>query len=217
MSTKQLLIVLDVDSTLTRDEGIDLLAEFVSKEAAADVVAITASAMRGEIDFSNSLAKRVALLEGITEDQIHQAVKAVRITDGAKELIEVLHAHGHIVGAVSGGFHQMIDPLALELGLDHHRANTLEIANGVLTGRLVGDIVTATRKAETLHEWAMKYHIPTDQTVAIGDGGNDVVMLREAGLGIAFMAKALAKEAADISIDTPDLRQVLDVLGFIDL
>jgi phosphoserine phosphatase len=217
VSQNRLLVVLDVDSTLTRDEGIDLLAQCVSTEAAAEVQAITASAMRGELDFSQSLIQRVSHLKGVTEEQIADAVNAVTVTDGARELVEVLRSFGHVVGAVSGGFHQMVDPLARELGLDCHKANTLEIVDGVVTGRLLGPIVGATEKAETLAQWASEHQIPPAQTVAIGDGGNDVLMLKEAGLGIAFMAKPVAKEAADISIDTPDLRQVLDVLGFIDL
>lgn len=217
MSTEKLLVVLDVDSTLTRDEGIDMLAEFVSPEAAAEVAAITASAMRGDLDFTESLTRRVSLLKGVTTTQIQEAVAAVRITDGAKELVSTLQAHGHVVGAVSGGFHQMVDPLALELGLDLHRANTLEITDGVVTGRLLGPIVDAALKAETLKEWATHHAIPPAQTVAIGDGGNDVLMFQEAGLGIAFMAKPIAREAADISIDTPDLREVLRLLGFLEV
>lgn len=216
MSQEQLLVVLDVDSTLTRDEGIDLLAGFVSAEASQQVASITAAAMRGEIDFAESLTRRVEYLKGVTTAQIQKAVQAVRITDGAKKLVQVLTDHGHLVGAVSGGFHQMVDPLAHELGLSFHRANTLEIVDGVVTGRLHGPLIDAAAKAETLREWASEHHIPRDRTVAVGDGGNDVAMFAEAALGIAFMAKPVAKEAADISIDTPNLGQVLQVLGFLD-
>jgi phosphoserine phosphatase len=212
VSEARKLIVLDVDSTLTRDEGIDLLAASVSPEIAAEVAVITAAAMRGELDFEESLRRRVATLKGVGEEAVVVATAKVRLTDGARELVTTLHAHGHLVGAVSGGFHQMIDPLAQELGLDFHRANTLEVSAGLLTGYLVGDIIDAEAKASAMTQWAAAHSIDMANTVAIGDGGNDVVMLRQAGLGIAFMAKPVAREAADVAIDVPDLREVLGVL-----
>ena len=207
------LVVLDVDSTLTRDEGIDLLAHFVSEDVAAQVAAITASAMRGELDFEESLKRRVATLEGVSVEKVAAATAQVRLTEGAQELVSELHSHGHIVGAVSGGFHHMIDPLAQELNLDLHRANVLEVREGHLTGKTVGKVIDAEAKAATLREWASANGIHMAQTVAVGDGGNDVEMLRAAGVGIAFMAKPVAKQAADVSIDVPDLRLVLDVVG----
>jgi phosphoserine phosphatase len=206
------LIVLDVDSTLTRDEGIDLLANSVSPAIAAQVKGITAAAMRGELDFAESLRNRVAVLKGVSEDAVAAATAQVRLTEGAHELVAALHAQGHLVGAVSGGFHQMIDPLAQELNLDFHRANTLEVRQGLLTGALVGELIDAEAKASTLREWAASNSIDLAHTVAIGDGGNDVLMLRQAGVGIAFMAKPVAREAADVTIDVPDLREVLGVL-----
>jgi phosphoserine phosphatase len=206
------LIVLDVDSTLTRDEGIDLLASSVSPAIAAQVKGITAAAMRGELDFAESLRNRVAVLKGVSEDAVAAATAQVRLTEGAHELVAALHAQGHLVGAVSGGFHQMIDPLAQELNLDFHRANTLEVRQGLLTGALVGELIDAEAKASTLREWAASNSIDLAHTVAIGDGGNDVLMLRQAGVGIAFMAKPVAREAADVTIDVPDLREVLGVL-----
>jgi phosphoserine phosphatase len=215
VSDRRLLVVLDVDSTLTQEEGIDLLASFVSPAVASEVAHITAAAMRGELDFQQSLHARVEVLAGVTETQLREATRAITLTEGAQELVRVLTESGHSVGAVSGGFHQMIDPLAAELGISFHRANTLEIVNGVLTGNLVGPVVDARQKALILREWAEAESIPVENTVAIGDGGNDVFMLQEAGLGIAFMAKPVAKEAADLVIDTPDLAQVLDVLGFL--
>jgi phosphoserine phosphatase len=211
----RLLVVLDVDSTLTQEEGIDLLASYVSPRVASDVADITAAAMRGELDFEQSLRARVAVLAGVTEAQLDEAARMVTLTEGARELVSVLKAHGHLVGAVSGGFHQMIDPLIAELDISFHRANSLEILDGVLTGSLVGHVVGAREKADTLIDWALGNNIPLANTVAIGDGGNDVFMLQEAGLGIAFMAKPVAKEAADLVIDTPDLAQVLDMLGFL--
>jgi len=215
VSDRRLLVVLDVDSTLTKEEGIDVLASYVSPTVASEVAQITATAMRGELDFEQSLQARVAALAGVTEAQLNEATRAVTLTEGAGELVTVLRDNGHFVGAVSGGFHQMIDPLVAKLGICFHRANTLEIANGVLTGNLVGPVVGARQKALILREWAEAEGIPVENTVAIGDGGNDVFMLQEAGLGIAFMAKPVAKEAADLVIDTPDLAQVLDVLGFL--
>lgn len=213
MTHERKLVVLDVDSTLTRDEGIDLLAHFVSEDVAAQVAAITASAMRGELDFEESLKRRVATLEGVSVDKVAAATAQVRLTEGAQELVSELHSHGHIVGAVSGGFHHMIDPLAQELNLDFHRANVLEVREGHLTGNTVGKVIDAEAKAATLREWARANGIHMAQTVAVGDGGNDVEMLRAAGVGIAFMAKPVAKQAADVSIDVPDLRLVLDVVG----
>ena len=212
MSEPRKLVVLDVDSTLTRDEGIDLLANSVSPAIAAQVRGITAAAMRGELDFAESLRNRVAVLKGVSEDAVAAATAQVRLTEGAHELVAALHAQGHLVGAVSGGFHQMIDPLAQELNLDFHRANTLEVRQGLLTGALVGELIDAEAKASTLREWAASNSIDLAHTVAIGDGGNDVLMLRQAGVGIAFMAKPVAREAADVTIDVPDLREVLGVL-----
>lgn len=213
MTRHRKLVVLDVDSTLTRDEGIDLLASFVSEDVASQVAAITAAAMRGELDFEESLKRRVATLEGVSVEAVAAATAQVRVTEGARELVSELHAHGHLVGAVSGGFHHMIDPLAENLNLDFHRANVLEVREGRLTGKTVGTVIDAGMKAATLREWASEHDIDMANTVAVGDGGNDVEMLKEAGVGIAFMAKPVAKEAADVSIDEPDLRLVLDVLG----
>ena len=216
MNSPRLLVVLDVDSTLTQHEGIDRLAACVSPEVEAEVARITAKAMRGELDFKESLRQRVATLQGVTVDQIEEANRSISLTPGAEKLVSVLRAHGHVVGAVSGGFHHMVDPLAMKLGLDYHRANHLEVVDGVVTGRVDDPIIGAQEKADTLVEWATECSIPLSQTVAIGDGGNDVAMLRQAGLGIAFMAKAVAKDAADIVMDTADLAQVLSILGFVD-
>lgn len=216
MTSSRLLVVLDVDSTLTRDEGIDRLAAFVSAEVASEVASITAKAMQGELDFKESLRQRVATLRGVTVEQIAAANQTISLTPGAERLVSVLRAHGHVVGAVSGGFHHMVDPLAMRLGLDYHRANHLEVLDGIVTGRVDDPIIGAQEKADTLVEWATECSIPLSHTVAIGDGGNDVAMLRQAGLGIAFMAKAVAKDAADLVIDTPDLAQVLSILGFVE-
>lgn len=213
MSGPRRLVVLDVDSTLTRDEGIDLLASFVSEQTATEVASITAAAMRGELDFEESLRARVATLKGVSEDILAAATEQVRLTDGAHELVSILHSQGHLVGAVSGGFRQMVEPLARELGLDFYRANTLEVAEGNLTGRTIDGLVDAQAKSDTLRRWASENSIDLSNTVAVGDGGNDVMMLKDAGLGIAFMAKPVAKEAADVVIDTPDLRLVWEAMN----
>lgn len=213
MTSPRRLVVLDVDSTLTRDEGIDLLASCVSPETADRVSSITAAAMRGELDFEESLRARVATLEGVSLEAVAAATAQVQLTDGAEELVEQLHSAGHLVGAVSGGFHHMVDPLATRLRLDFHRANQLEVIDDRLTGRLTGDIVDARAKSDTLRSWAAENSIDMAQTVAVGDGGNDVVMLRDAGIGIAFVAKQVAKDAADVVIDVPDLRRVWDVIS----
>lgn len=213
--TERLLVVLDVDSTLTRDEGIDLLAAHVSPEVEREVAAITAQAMRGELDFAASLVQRVRALAGTSSDVVARVAAQVTLTDGARQLVDTLHLHGHLVGVVSGGFHEMVDPIVEELGLDFARANRLEVVDSLLTGELLGPIIDAQAKADALRGWAAEYGIPLERTVAIGDGGNDVVMLRDAGLGIAFMAKPVAREAADVSIDTPDLSEVLGLVGFV--
>jgi len=215
MTSRQLLVVLDVDSTLTQDEGIDLIAEQVSEAVAREVAAITESAMRGELDFEESLRRRVAALEGTPESAVQEASARVRLSEGARVLVDTLQANGHLVGAVSGGFHTMIDPLAEDLGLDFHRANRLEVEEGVLTGKLVGPLIDARAKATTLQEWSKGAGISQQHTVAVGDGGNDVEMLAWAGLGVAYMAKPVARAAADVALDTPDLSQVLLLLGLI--
>lgn len=211
--SRRLLVVLDVDSTLTQNEGIDLLAARVSSVAAEQVAAITDKAMRGELDFAESLVARVRHLRGIPEAVVAEVASQVILTVGARELVDTLHAHGHLVGVVSGGFHELIDPLVIDLGLDFSRANRLGISTELLNGELVGPIIDAQAKTNALREWANLSNIPMEQTVAVGDGGNDVLMLRDAGLGIAFMAKPVARKAADLALDTPDLSEVLGVLG----
>lgn len=211
--SRRLLVVLDVDSTLTQNEGIDLLAARVSSVAAEQVAAITDKAMRGELDFAESLTARVRHLRGIPEAVVAEVASQVILTAGARELVDTLHAHGHLVGVVSGGFHELIDPLVIDLGLDFSRANRLGISAELLNGELVGPIIDAQAKTNALREWANLSNIPMEQTVAVGDGGNDVLMLRDAGLGIAFMAKPVARKAADLALDTPDLSEVLGVLG----
>ena len=213
MTTERKLIVLDVDSTLTQDEGIDLLARYVSDEAAKEVSDVTARAMAGELDFAESLTARVQALAGLSLRDVASATALVRLSVGAETLVRSAQAAGHLVAAVSGGFHEMIDPLAADLGLDMHRANRFEVRDGLLTGKINGPIVDAGAKSASLRQWAEHHDIAPSNTVAVGDGGNDVLMLSAAGLGIAYMAKEVARAAADIVIDTPDLSLVLDEIG----
>jgi phosphoserine phosphatase len=205
------LVVLDVDSTLIEDEVIDLLAEAAGTRE--DVAAITASAMNGELDFEASLRARVATLEGLPEDVFSQVASRVRVTKGVPELVAAVQAAGGRVGVVSGGFHEVIDPIAAALRLDRWRANCLEVVDGRLTGRLRGTIVDGQAKAATLREWAGIYGIPLRQTVAVGDGANDLPMMAITGLAVGFDAKAPVRDEANIVMDVRDLAQLLPLLG----
>lgn len=205
------LVVLDVDSTLIENEAIDLLADAAG--VLSRVAAITASAMNGEIDFAESLQRRVAALKGLPESALHDVRKKIRLTEGARELVDGIHAAGGRVAAVSGGFHDLIDPLAFGLGLDRWRANCLDISQGVLTGVLRPTVIDAAAKATALREWAELYSVPLERTAAIGDGANDETMMAASGLAIAFDAKPSIRDAANIVIDRRDLSQVLPLLG----
>ena len=201
------LVVMDVDSTLIQDEVIELLADFAGTREL--VASITESAMRGEIDFEESLRNRVATLRGVTESALSEVQSRIRLSVGAKELISAVHAAGGRVGAVSGGFEQILTPLARELNLDYSRANVLEIENGVLTGGLVGKIIDRAAKAEALLEWAKDFGEDPNWVAAIGDGANDLDMFEVSGLSFAYNAKPLVRERADVAIDTPDLSLVI--------
>jgi len=205
------LVVLDSDSTLIENEVIELLADAAGSLEL--VAAVTEQAMRGEIDFAESLRARVKTLAGLPESVFSDVGSLVRPTPGVHELIAGLHAHGSRIGVVSGGFHEVLDPLAESLGIDHWRANRLEVADGHLTGNLVGPIIDATAKADTLQEWAAELGVALPQTIAVGDGANDLKMMHVAGLGIAFNAKPLVRAKADVAIDICDLSQVLPLLG----
>lgn len=205
------LVVLDADSTLLEDEVIELLADTAGTRP--QVQAITERAMRGEIDFTESLRERVATLAGLQDDVFRGAQQAVRVTRGADELVRGVHAAGGTVGVVSGGFHEVLDPFAERLGLDHCRANRLEVVDGVLTGRVLGDVVDAHAKAVALREWAGADDVPIVRTVAVGDGANDLEMMRVAGLSVAFDAKPLVREQADVAVVDRDLSSVLATLG----
>lgn len=207
----QRLVVLDVDSTLIQDEVIELLADEAG--AGAEVRAITEAAMRGEMDFEEALRSRVRLLAGLDELAIARARKRLRLTPGARTFVRTLHRLGFKVAIVSGGFTEFTDHLAAELEIDHSFANELEIVGGRLTGELLGIIVDRARKAELLRLVAHTEGIDVDQTVAVGDGANDLDMLGAAGLGIAFNAKPVVRDAADTSVNVPYLDAILFVLG----
>lgn len=205
------LVQLDVDSTLIQQEVIDLLAEKAG--VGVQVKAITESAMRGELDFEQSLRARVRLLKGLPESVLVQVQSEILLTPGAKSLVDTLHTLGHSVAVVSGGFINVIEPLLKSLNIKHYKANTLEILDGVLTGDVIGVIIDKQAKADALREFASIESIHMDQTVAIGDGANDLEMIAAAGLGIAFNAKPAVIAAADSSITEPSLESVLNLLG----
>ena len=204
-------MVFDVDSTLIKDEVIELLAEVAGKRE--QVAEVTERAMRGELDFAQSLRERVAVLEGLPESVFADVYARIQPTDGVQELIDAIHAAGGLVGAVSGGFTQVLTPLAARLGLDFARANDLEVVDGKLTGMVTGRIVDRTVKAESLIEWAAAAGVSMENTVAVGDGANDLDMLAEAALGVAFNAKPIVREQAQIVIEKQDLRELIPVLG----
>ena len=204
------LLVMDVDSTLIEQEVIELIAERAgTREQVAEV---TARAMRGELDFAASLRERVATLAGVRESVFADVLAEVRPTRGAAELIEALHARGFRVGVVSGGFEEVVVPLAERLGIDHVAANRLETDDGVLTGRVLGRIVDRQEKVRCLLTWAEQDGVPMERTIAVGDGANDLGMLAAAGLGVAFCAKPVVVEQADAAVHVRDLRAVLQLI-----
>ena len=205
------LVVMDVDSTLIQDEVIELLAAHGGH--AAEVARITESAMRGELDFEASLRARVALLEGLPASVVDDVRREVRLTPGARTLVRTLRRLDHRVAIVSGGFTQITDALVEDLGLDYAAANTLEIIGGRLTGRLVGPIIDRAGKAAALERFAADAGVPLEQTVAIGDGANDLDMLARAGLGVAFNAKPMVRAAAHAALNVPYLDALLFLLG----
>ena len=205
------LVQLDVDSTLIQQEVIELLA--AKAGVGSEVISITEQAMRGEIDFEKSLRARVALLKGLPVSAISEVQKQILLTPGAKTLVSTLHTLGHTVAVVSGGFIDVIAPLLKELDIKYFKANSLGIENGVLTGEVIGPVIDRAAKAAALREFAVAQSISMDQTIAIGDGANDLDMIAAAGLGIAFNAKPAVKAAADSSISQPYLDSVLYLLG----
>src|ERR1700760_468363 len=205
------LIVMDVDSTLIQDEVIDLLADRAG--CAAEVAKVTEATMRGDLDFEGSLRERVALLAGLDYDVLADVRHALRLTPGARRLIRTLKRLGYRCGIVSGGFTQIIDPLAAELGIDYVAANVLEIVDGKLTGRVSGPVIDRAGKAAALGRFADLAGVPLSQAVAVGGGANDLDMIAAAGLGVAFNAKPVVRDAADTSLSVPYLDAILYLLG----
>ncbi|MBV9640744.1 MAG: phosphoserine phosphatase SerB [Mycobacteriaceae bacterium] len=205
------LIVFDVDSTLVQGEVIEMLAARAGAEG--QVAAITEAAMRGELDFAESLRRRVATLKGLPVTVLDEVADELELTPGARTTLRTLRRLGFHCGVVSGGFRQVIEPLAHELMLDFVAANELEVVDGVLTGRLVGPIIDRPGKAKALRDFAQQAGVPLEQTVAVGDGANDIDMLATAGLGVAFNAKPALREVADASLSYPYLDTVLFILG----
>ena len=208
----KLLVVFDVDSTLIEDEVIELLANVAGKRA--EVAAVTERAMAGELDFAESLIERVKTLAGLPSSVFESVFQQVTITQGAAQLIDAVHAAGGRVGAVSGGFSQVLTPLAEKLSLDFARANELEVIDGFLTGNVVGKIIDRSEKKNALIEWARLAGFDIAQTVAVGDGANDLEMMQAAGLSIAFNAKQIVRDQADLVIGKRDLFQLAEALGF---
>jgi phosphoserine phosphatase len=205
------LVVMDVDSTLITGEVIDLLAERAG--CVDQITKITTAAMRGDLDFAASLRERVAMLAGLDVSVLDDVRRDLRLAPGARTLIRTLRRLGYRCGIVSGGFTQITDRLAAELGIDYTAANTLEIADGKLTGRLTGPVIDRAGKADALRRFAAEAGVPLSQAVAVGDGANDLDMIAAAGLGVAFNARQAVKDAADASLSVPYLDAVLYLLG----
>lgn len=204
------LVVFDVDSTLIKDEVIELLADCAGVRA--EVAEVTERAMRGDLDFADSLRERVSKLAGLPESVISETYERIQLTDGVRELIDAIHERGGLAGAVSGGFNQLLEPLAARLGLDHWRANQLEISGGKLTGQVSGAIIDREAKTKALIEWANQHGIAQTRTMAVGDGANDLGMMSQAGLGVAFNAKPLVRAQANLVIGASSLAELIPLL-----
>ncbi|MGD6978824.1 MULTISPECIES: phosphoserine phosphatase SerB [Citricoccus] len=211
VSATRRMLVMDVDSTLIRQEVIELLAAYAGREA--EVTEVTEAAMRGEVDFAQSLHQRVQALAGLEEDVIAKVAAAVEPQDGAREVITAFRDAGWEVCAVSGGFTQVLAPLAADLGLTRYRANDLEIVDGRLTGRVTGAVVDSAVKAQMLRAWSTEAGVDPAGVIAVGDGANDIDMLQAAGLAVAFCAKPALRPHADIELDLPSLDVVRVLAG----
>lgn len=205
------LVVLDMDSTFIQEEVIDLLAAHAG--VGAEVAAITEQSMRGELDFQDSLRLRVALLQGLPEEIFENVRSEITLSMGARRMVDVLHGRGDLVAVVSGGFENIISPILEAVGVDYFRANSLEVESGILTGRTIGPIIDRAAKATFLQELAGELSIPLANTVAVGDGANDLGMMAVAGLSIAFNAKPVVLAGATASILDGDLTGVLKLIG----
>ena len=214
MSQVKGLCVMDVDGTLIAEEVIDLLGKEAGCEE--EISQITSQTMRGELDFERSLRARVTLLKGLPVSVFDTVFKSIHLSKNAQEFISILQNKGMLVGVVSGGFTPIVERLAKSLGISYFSANQLEVKDGFLTGRLVGEIVTGQVKQATLEIWRKEFKLLRERTVAIGDGANDLLMLKSAGRGIAFCAKEVVKSEIACHVDTRDFLEVLPLIDFLE-
>ena len=214
MSQVKGLCVMDVDGTLILEEVIDLLGREAGREE--EISLITSRAMRGELDFERSLRERVALLKGLPDSVFDTVFNSIHLSPNAQKFISILQKNGILVGLVSGGFIPIVDRLAKSLGIAHFSANQLEVKDGLLTGKLIGQIISPEIKKETLEKWRKELQLPRERTVAIGDGANDLLMLKSAGLGIAFCAKEVLKKEIPNHVDKRDFLEVLPLIDYLE-
>lgn len=214
MSQVKGLCVMDVDGTLILEEVIDLLGREVGREE--EISQITSRAMRGELDFESSLRKRVSLLEGLPVSVFDKVFKSIHLTPNAQKFISILQKNGILVGLVSGGFTPIVERLAKSLGIAYFSANQLEVKEGLLTGKLIGQIINPEVKKDTLEQWREELKVPKERTLAIGDGANDLLMLKSAGLGIAFCAKEVLKKEIPHHVDKRDFFEVLSLIDCLE-
>ena len=214
MSQVKGLFVMDVDGTLILEEVIDLLGREAGFEE--EISQITSLAMRGELNFESSLRKRVSLLEGLPVSAFDKVFNSIHLSPNVQEFISILQKNGILVGLVSGGFTPIVERLAKSLGIAYFSANQLEVKDGLLTGKLVGQIISPEIKQATLEQWRKELQLPRARTVAIGDGVNDLLMLKSAGLGIAFCAKEVLKKEIPHHVDKRDFLEVLPLINFLE-
>ncbi|ORP05402.1 phosphoserine phosphatase SerB [Streptococcus mitis] len=214
MSQVKGLCVMDVDGTLILEEVIDLLGREAGCEE--EISLITSRAMRGELDFERSLRDRVSFLEGLPISAFDKVFNSIHLTSNAQEFISILQKNGILVGLVSGGFTPIVEKLAKSLGIAYFSANQLEVKDGLLTGKLIGQIISPEIKKETLEKWRKELQLPRERTVAIGDGANDLLMLKSAGLGIAFCAKEVLKKEIPNHVDKRDFLEVLPLIDYLE-
>ena len=214
MSQVKGLCVMDVDGTLILEEVIDLLGKEAGREE--EISQITSRAMQGELDFESSLRKRVSLLEGLPVSVFDKVFNTIHLTSNAQEFISILQNNGILVGLVSGGFTPIVERLAKSLDIAYFSANQLDVKDGLLTGKLVGQIISPEVKKDTLEQWRKELKLSKERTIAIGDGANDLFMLKSAGLGIAFCAKEVLKQEIPNHVDKRDFLEVLPLIGFLE-
>ena len=210
MSQIKGLCVMDVDGTLILEEVVDLLGREVGCEE--EIAQLTSQAMRGEIEFETSLRKRVSLLEGLPVSVFDKVFKSIQLTPNAQKFISILQKNGILVGLVSGGFTPIVERLAKSLDIAYFSANQLEVKDGLLTGKLVGQIINPEVKKETLEQWRKELKLSKERTIAIGDGANDLLMLKSSGLGIAFCGKEVLKKEIPNHVDKRDFLEVLPLI-----